>query len=95
MFIISTSKQQLMDLIESKSYHSSSSFQGEEIPSLLTIVRDEIETVIPSESNEHLSVKKTKTSSCGLNYISLLQIGLMTVKLIFQIIILYKEYNRD
>jgi anionic cell wall polymer biosynthesis LytR-Cps2A-Psr (LCP) family protein len=64
-----------MDLIESKSYHSPSSF--EEIPSLLTIVQDEIETVIPSESNEHLSVKKTKTSSCGLNYKSLLQFGLM------------------
>ena len=82
-----------MDLIESKTYHSSSSFQGDEIPSLLTIVQDEIETVIPSESNEHLSVKKTKTSSCGLNYKSLLQFGLMTINLIFQIIILYKEYK--
>jgi hypothetical protein len=39
-----------MDLIESKTYHSPSSFQ-EEIPSLLTIVQDEIETIIPSESN--------------------------------------------
>jgi hypothetical protein len=54
-----------MDLIESKSSHSSSSFQGESVPSLLTIVQDEIETVIQSESNEHPSVKKTKTSSCG------------------------------
>jgi hypothetical protein len=53
-----------MDLIESKTYHSSSIFQGDEIPSLLTIVQDEIETVIPSESNEHLSGKNTKTSSC-------------------------------
>jgi hypothetical protein len=83
-----------MDLIESKTYHSSSSFQ-EEIPSLLTIVQDEIETVIPSESNEHLSVKKTKTSSCGLNYKSLLQYGLLTINLIFQIIILDKKYHRD
>jgi hypothetical protein len=41
-----------MDFIESKISHSSSSFQGDEIPSLLTIVHDEIETVIPSESNE-------------------------------------------
>jgi hypothetical protein len=64
-----------MDLIELKSYRSSSSFQGEEIPSLLTIVQDEIKTVIPSESNEHLSVKKTKISSCGLNYKSLMQFG--------------------
>jgi hypothetical protein len=64
------------------------------VPSLLTIIQDEIETVIPSESNEHLSVKKTKTSSYGLNYKSLLQFGLMTINLIFQIIILYKEYNK-
>jgi hypothetical protein len=42
-----------MDLIESKSYHSSSSFQGDEIPSLLTIVQDEIETVI------HLNLMNT------------------------------------
>jgi hypothetical protein len=64
-----------------------------EVPSLLTIVQDEIETVIPSESNEHLSVKKTKIS-CDLNYKSLLQFGLITNNLIFQIIILYKEYNK-
>jgi hypothetical protein len=58
-----------MDISESKSYHISSSFfEQEAVPSLLTIVQDEIETVIPSESNEHLSVKRTKTSSCGLNY---------------------------
>jgi hypothetical protein len=60
-------KESSMDLIESKTYHSSSSFQ-EEIPGLLTIVQDDIETVIPSESNEHLSVKKTKIASCELNY---------------------------
>jgi hypothetical protein len=83
-----------MDLIESKSYHSSSSFQ-EEITSLLTMGQDEIETVIPSESNEDLRVRKTKTSSCCLNYKNLLQFGLMTINLKFQIIILYKEYNRD
>jgi hypothetical protein len=34
-------------------------------PSILTLSQDEIETVIPSESNEYLSIKKTKTSSCG------------------------------
>jgi hypothetical protein len=65
-----------------------------DISSILTIIRDEIETVIPSESNEHLSVKKTTTSSCELNYKSLLQFGLMTINLIFQIIILYKKYNK-
>jgi hypothetical protein len=52
-----------------KSYHSSPNLFDP--PSLLTIVQDEIETIIPSESNENLSVKKTKTSSCGLNYKSL------------------------
>jgi hypothetical protein len=83
-----------MDLIESKLYHSLSSFQ-EEIPNLLTIVQDEIEIVIPFESNELLCVKKIKTSSCGLNYKNLLQFGLMIINLIFQIIIIYKEYNRD
>jgi hypothetical protein len=83
-----------MDISESKSYQSSSSFFDQEaVLSLLTIVQDEIETVIPCESNEHLSVKKTKTSSCGLNYKSLLKFGLMTINLIFQIIILYKEYK--
>jgi hypothetical protein len=85
-----------MDMSESKTYHKSSSFfEQEAVPSLLTIVQDYIETVIPSESNEHLSVKKTKISSYGLNYKNLLQFGLMTVNLIFQIIILYKEYNHD
>jgi hypothetical protein len=29
-------------------------------PSTLIISQDEIETVIPSEANEHLSIKKTK-----------------------------------
>jgi hypothetical protein len=43
-----------MDISESKSYHSSPSFfDQDEVPSLLTIVQDEIKTVIPSESNEH------------------------------------------
>ena len=84
-----------MDITESKaSRRSSDFFDQESVPSLLTIIQDEIETVIPSESNEHLSVKKTKTSSCGLNYKSLLQFGLMAINLIFQIIILYKEYNK-
>jgi hypothetical protein len=84
-----------MDILESKSYHSSSNLFEHEIPSLLTIVQDKIETVFPSESNEHLSEKKTKISSYSLNYKSLLEFGLMRIKFIFQIIILYKEYNRD
>jgi hypothetical protein len=46
-------------------------------PSILIFSKNEIETVIPSESNEHLSLKKTKTSSCGLNYKLLGQIVLM------------------
>jgi hypothetical protein len=75
---------------ESKPSRRSSHLIESDIPSLLTIVQDEIETVIPSESNEHLSVKETKTSSYGLNYKSLLQFGLMAINLIFQIIILYK-----
>jgi hypothetical protein len=60
-------------------------------PSILTISQDEIETVIPSESNEHLSIKKTKTSSCGLNYKLLVQFGLIIAQLVFQIIILARE----
>ena len=60
-------------------------------PSILRISQDEIETVIPSESNEHLSIKKTKTSSCGLNYKNLGQFILMIIQLIFQIIILARE----
>jgi hypothetical protein len=60
-------------------------------PSILTLSQDEIETVIPSESNEHISIKKTKISSCGLNYQLLAQFGLMSAQLIFQIIILVRE----
>jgi hypothetical protein len=56
-----------------------------EVPSLLTIVQDEIEAV---------KCKENQTSSCGLNSKSLLQFGLMTINLIFQVIILYKEYNK-
>jgi hypothetical protein len=41
-------------------------------PSLLTIVQDKIETVIPSESNQNLSKKISKRSTCGLNYNRLL-----------------------
>jgi hypothetical protein len=59
--------------------------------SILTISQNEIETVFPSESNEHLSIKKTKTSSCGLNYTLLAQFGLMIAKFVFQIIILVRE----
>jgi hypothetical protein len=52
-----------MDVPEKKIYDST--------PSLLTIVQDEIETVIPSVSNEHLSKKISKRSICGLNNKSL------------------------
>jgi hypothetical protein len=83
-----------MEISESKPSRRSSNLIESDVPSLLTIIQDEIETVIPIESNDPLSVKKTKTSSCGLNNKSLLQFGLMTTNLIFQIIILYKEYNR-
>jgi hypothetical protein len=83
-----------MEISESKASRRSFNLIESDVLSLLTIIQDEIETVIPSESNEHLSVKKTKISSCGLNYKSLLQFGLMTINLIFQIIILYKEYNK-
>jgi hypothetical protein len=38
------------------------------LPSLFSITNDEIETVVPSESNEHISKKISKKSSCGLNY---------------------------
>jgi hypothetical protein len=65
--------------------------QLNEIPSILTISQDEIETAIPSESNEHLSIKKIKTSSCGLNYKLLAQFGVMIAQLVFQIIILARE----
>jgi hypothetical protein len=64
-------------------------------PSLLTIVQDEIEMVIQSESNEHIRVNKTKTSLCCLNNKSFVQFGLMTINLIFQTILLYQEYNGD
>jgi hypothetical protein len=57
-----------MNLNTSTQSRSSSDLIERDISSLLTIIQDEIETVIPSESNEHVSVKKTKTSSCGLNY---------------------------
>jgi hypothetical protein len=65
------------------------------IPSLLTIAQDEIDVVISLEYKKHLSKKISKRSTCGLNYKSVLQFGLMIVNLIFQTIILYKEYNRD
>jgi hypothetical protein len=60
-------------------------------PSILTFSQDEIDTVISSESSEHLSIKKTKISSCGLNYKLLAQFGLMIAQLVFQIIILASE----
>jgi hypothetical protein len=77
-----------MDIPEIKSYQSSPNLFDS--LNLLTIVQDEIETVISSESNKHLSKKISKRSNYGFNYKSLLQFGLMTVNLIFQTIILYK-----
>jgi hypothetical protein len=55
-----------MDISKSKSSCRLSNLIDQEVavPSLLIIVHDEIETVIPSESNEHLRLKKSKTSSC-------------------------------
>jgi hypothetical protein len=49
------------------------------IPSLFSITQNEIESVIPSESAEHLSTKIIKTSSCGVNYKTLGQVGLMII----------------
>jgi hypothetical protein len=63
------------------------------LPSLFSITNDVIERVIPSESNEHISKKISKKSSCGLNYKVLLQFSLMIIELIFQILILIKEYK--
>jgi hypothetical protein len=57
-----------MNISESKSYHSSSSFFDQEaVPSLFTIVQDEIETLIPSKSNGYLSKKISKRYTCDLN----------------------------
>jgi hypothetical protein len=61
-----------------KSYHSSPNLFVNP-PSLLTIVQYEIETVVTSESNEDLSKKISKRSTCGVNYKSLLQFGLIRV----------------
>jgi hypothetical protein len=63
------------------------------LPSLFSITNDETETIIPSESKEYISKKISKKSSCGLNYKVLLQFSLMIIQLIFQILILIKEYK--
>jgi hypothetical protein len=57
-------------------------------PNLFSITQDQIVT------NEGSSKIITKKSKCGLNFKSLLQFILMIMQLIFQIIILYKEYNK-
>jgi hypothetical protein len=62
-------------------------------PSILTFSQDERETVIPSESNEHLNIKKTKISSCGVYYKFFAQFGLMIIQSVFQIIILARDKN--
>jgi hypothetical protein len=62
--------------------------------SLCSITNDEKETVILSESNEPISKKISKKSSDGLNYKVWLQFTLMTIQLIFQILILIKEYKK-
>jgi hypothetical protein len=61
--------------------------------SLFSITNDETETIIPSESKEHISKNISKKSSCGLNYKILLQFSLMIIQLIFQIFILIKKYK--
>jgi hypothetical protein len=66
----------------------------ESLPSLFSITNNEIETVILSESNEHISKKISKKSSWRVNYKVLLQFTLMIIQLIFQVIILIKEYYK-
>jgi hypothetical protein len=68
---------------------------SESLPSLFSITNDETETIIPSESNEHIASHKTsKQSKCGINYKTITQFILMFVQLIFEILILWKEYKR-
>jgi hypothetical protein len=41
---------------------------SDSLPSLFSITNDEVETIIPSESNEHIAPYKiSKQSKCGIN----------------------------
>jgi hypothetical protein len=65
------------------------------LPSLFSITKDEVEKIIPSESNEQITSHKiSKQSKCGINYKTITQFILMFIQLIFEILILTKEYKR-
>jgi uncharacterized protein YqhQ len=68
---------------------------SDSLPSVFSITNDETETIIPSESNEHISSHKiSKQSKCGINYKTITQFILIFIQLIFEILILTKEYKR-
>jgi hypothetical protein len=68
---------------------------SDSLPSLFSITNDEIETIIPSESNEHIASHKiSKQSKCDINYKTIIQFILMLIQIIFEILILTKEYKR-
>jgi hypothetical protein len=68
---------------------------SDSLPSLFTITNDETDTIISSESNEYIASHKiSKQSKCGINYKNISQFILMFVQIIFEILILVKEYNR-
>jgi hypothetical protein len=68
---------------------------SESLPSLFSIRKDEVETIIPSESNEHITSHKiSQESKCGINYKIITQFILMFIQLIFEILILTKEYKK-
>jgi hypothetical protein len=60
---------------------------------IFSITNNETKTIIPSESNEHIASHKiSKQSKCRINYKTITQFILMFIQLIFEILILYKEY---
>jgi hypothetical protein len=67
---------------------------SESLPSLFSITNDEIETIIPSESNEHIASHTISTQNkYGINYKTITQFILMFIQIIFEILILWKEYK--
>jgi hypothetical protein len=53
---------------------------SESLTSLFSITNNETETIIPSESNEHITSHKiSKKNSCGINYKTLFQFILMFI----------------
>jgi hypothetical protein len=67
---------------------------SDSFPSLFSITNNEVETIIPSESNEHIvSHKISKQSKYGINYKTMTQFILMFIQVIFEILILWKEYK--